>query len=82
MRSARAIAQPGVGLTLVARNPLSHRAFAHADGWGHAGGPLLAGEHAAHNLCSTTGAAPGILMNVHSGLLHRGDGRLTTTSSQ
>ena len=41
---------------------------------------LLAGEDAAHNLCSTAGGAPCILMNVHPGLLHCGDGRLATTS--
>ena len=79
MRPARAIAQAGVGLGLVAGDPLPHRALTHADGGGHAGGGL-AGEHAAHNLCSTAGGAPCILMNVHPGLLHCGDGRLATTS--
>jgi hypothetical protein len=69
MRAARAIAQPGLGLDLVAGNPLAHRALTHADGRGDSRGPLPAGQDSTHNVCSTAGGAACILMNVHPGLL-------------
>jgi len=46
---------------------------------GHRGGPLPLGQHPRHDLASTPGCRPGILMDVHPGLLLCGDGRLATT---
>jgi hypothetical protein len=41
---------------------------------------LPTAQDSAHKLCSTAGGAPGILVNVHPGLLHCAVGRLATTS--
>jgi hypothetical protein len=47
---------------------------------GHPRGPLLLGQHPRHDLASTPGRRPGILMDVHPGLLPCGDGWSATTS--
>ncbi len=79
-RATRAIGQPRGRLPRIPRHPLAHRPFTHAHRGGYGRGPFALGQHARHDLASTPGRRPGILMDVHPGLLLCGDGRLATTS--
>jgi hypothetical protein len=72
-------AQPRLTLGAMAGDPFPHRGLTQAHG-GRDGGGAFAPQDAAHDLCSTARRAPCILVNVHPGLLHCGDGRLATTS--
>jgi hypothetical protein len=80
LRAARAIGQAGLGLAGIPSHPLAHGPLADPHRGGHGRRGLLLCQHAAHDLASTPGRRPGILMNVHPGLLLCGDGRLATTT--
>ncbi len=79
-RPTRAIRQAPVGLGGEARQPLAYRTLTDPDRRGDGRRRLLLGQHPLHDLASTPRRRPGILMNVHPGLLSCGDGRSATTS--
>ncbi len=79
-RPTRPIGQARLGLGRVAGQPLAHRPFADPHRGGHRGWGLFVGQDPRHDLASTPRRRPGILMDVHPGLLLCGDGWSATTT--
>jgi len=80
VRQARAFAQSRVHLGLVAAHPLPDGPFTDRQAGGDRGDRLLQRQHAPYDFLSTPQRGPGILVDVHPGLAHWGDGCSPTTS--